>query len=155
MTAPSEADETEAAYFAITPALVARLGRLVFGDALGDLLVGELTSRRPAFDVESDLVAVVDRRDRAAPDRLRRDMPRHQPARGTREAAIGEQRHLVADPLADQRRGHLEHLAHAGAAGGALVADHDHVAGVDALLAFTAAKHSSSESNTRAGPGVA
>ena len=32
---------------------------------------------------------------------------------------------------ADDRRGHLEHLPHPGAAGRALVADHDHVAGVD------------------------
>ena len=32
---------------------------------------------------------------------------------------------LLAEPLADDRRGHLQHLAHPGPAGRALVADHD------------------------------
>ena len=41
-----------------------------------------------------------------------------------------------------------------GAAGRALVADHDDVAGLDLACFSTAAKHSSSDSKTRAGPGV-
>ena len=34
---------------------------------------------------------------------------------------------------ADQRRGDRQHLAHAGAAGGAFIADHQHVAGPDRI----------------------
>ena len=62
---------------------------------------------------------------------LRRDVADHQPVRGAREAAVGDQRDLVGEPLADERAGHVQHLAHAGPAGRALVADHDHVAGLD------------------------
>ena len=40
----------------------------------------------------------------------------------------------LPQPLADDRRGDLEHLAHAGAADRALVADHDDVAGIDLLV---------------------
>src|SRR5687767_15381942 len=39
----------------------------------------------------------------SAARRLGRDVTRHEPARGTREAPIGEQRHRVAKPLADER----------------------------------------------------
>ena len=38
---------------------------------------------------------------------------------------------VVAEPLAHERRGDGEHLAHPGAAARALVADHDDVAGLD------------------------
>ena len=58
-------------------------------------------------------------------------MADHEPVRRAGEAAVGDQRDRVAEPLADERRGHVEHLAHAGAAGRALVADHDDVAGLD------------------------
>jgi hypothetical protein len=40
----------------------------------------------------------------------------HQAVRRAREAAVGDQRHLVAEPLADERGGDVQHLAHAGAA---------------------------------------
>ena len=71
------------------------------------------------------------RRDRAAVHGLGSDVAGHEPARGAREAAVGEQRDLVAEPLPHERRGDREHLAHARPAGGALVADHDDVAGQD------------------------
>ena len=64
-------------------------------------------------------------------DRLGRDVAGHEAARGAGEAAVGEQRDGVAEPLPHDRRGDGEHLAHARAAGGALVADHDDVARVD------------------------
>ena len=135
VTAPSEAEETVFAYLAITPVAYAGSRRT--------------RRRRPArrsprrrarpracapLDVDRDLVAVAQRGDRAALDRLGGDVADHQPAGGAGEAAVGEQRDLLAEALADDRRGHLEHLAHPGAAGGALVADHDHVAGLDLLV---------------------
>ena len=55
-------------------------------------------------------------------------MPDHQSVRRTREATVGDERDLVAEPFADKRRGDVQHLAHAGAAGRPFVADDDHVA---------------------------
>ena len=98
-----------------------------------------------------DRVAVADVRDRAAARRLRRDVPDHQAVRRAGEAAVRDQRDLVAEALADERCGDVQHLAHPGPAGRALVADHDDVAR-RIVRALTAAKHASSESNTRAGP---
>ena len=88
-------------------------------------------SSRRLLDVEHDRVAVAHRGDRAAAGRLGRDVADHQAVRRAREAAVGDQRDLVAEALADERGGDVQHLAHAGAAGRALVADHDHVAGLD------------------------
>ena len=53
------------------------------------------------------------RGDRAAAGRLGRDVADHQAVRRAREAAVGDQRDLVAEPLADERRGDVQHLAHA------------------------------------------
>ena len=58
---------------------------------------------------------------------------------------------LVAEALADERGGDGQHLAHARPTRGALVADHDDVAGGD-RPAMTAAIAASSPSKTRAGP---
>ena len=69
-------------------------------------------------DVDDDRVAVAHERDRPAAERLRRDVADHQPVRRAGEAAVGDQRHLVAEALADERRRDVQHLAHAGAAGG-------------------------------------
>ena len=83
--------------------------------------------------------------------RLGRDVADHQAAGRAGEAAVGDHRDALAEALADDRRRHLEHLAHAGAAGRALVADHDDVAGL-ICWSLTARKQSSSDSKTRAGP---
>src|SRR4029077_10243166 len=77
---------------------------------------------------------IADRCDRAALDRLGSDVTSHQPAGCAGEAPIGEQRHLLPQALADDRRRHLQHLAHARTAGRALVADHDDVARADPPL---------------------
>ena len=50
---------------------------------------------------------------------------------GTAETTVGNQRDIVAQALANQRRGHREHLAHAGTAGRAFETDRHDVAGVD------------------------
>ena len=65
------------------------------------------------------------------PGRLGGDVADHQAAGRAGEAAVGDQRDALAEALADDRRRHLEHLPHAGAAGRALVADDDDVARVD------------------------
>ena len=84
---------------------------------------------RAGVDVDRDLVAVADRGDRAAARRLGRDVAGHEAVGGAGEAAVGEQRDAArrgpAPMIAAVTR---EHLAHARAAGRALVADHDDVA---------------------------
>ena len=131
--APWLAEPTPRAYLPSTPVSCSGGGRLVGGDAGGDLLVGELDVEAALADVDRDHVAVANGGDRAALDRLGRDVADHEPARGAGEAPVGEQGDVLTEPLADDRGGDLEHLAHPRPAGRALVADHDHVAGVDPL----------------------
>jgi hypothetical protein len=111
LIAPSAADETSAAYFAITP---------LVHDSVGDLDV-----EPPLGNVEGDDVALRDGGDRAAHRRLGRDVPRHEAAGRAAEAAVGEERHVLVEAGAHERCGDAEHLAHAGAAARALVADDD------------------------------
>ncbi len=79
-------------------------------------------------------------------------MPDAEAARAARKAAVGDQRHLLAQPLAIERRGGRQHLPHARAALGSLIADDDDRPLLDRIAASTAAKASSSRSNTRAVP---
>ena len=78
-------------------------------------------------------------------------MTDHQAARGAREASVGDERDRLAQPGADDRRGHAQHLAHPRAARRALVADDEHVAAAH-VPDRTASVQASSLSNTRAGP---
>ena len=66
--------------------------------------------------------------DRAADGRLRADVADAEAARAAGEAPVGDERDLLAGALAVERRRRRQHLAHAGAALGALVADDDDVA---------------------------
>ena len=100
----------------------------------GDLVVVEVDVQAPAVDVDRDVVALAHRGDRAAAHRLGGDVAGHEAVGGAAEAPVGEQGHVLAQPGAVDRRRDREHLAHAGAAGGALVADDDDVAGLDPAL---------------------
>ena len=102
-------------------------------------------------DVEHDRVAVVD--DPIGPPRNASGAmwPTINPCVAPEKRPSVISATVVAKAFADERCGDVQHLAHPRAAGRAFVADDDDVAGLDAR-AFTAAKHSSSESNTRAGP---
>ena len=86
---------------------------------------------RRRVDVDGDRVAVAHGGDRPAARRLGGDVAGHEAVRGAGEAPVGEQRDVLAEALAVDRRGDREHLAHAGAADRALVADDDDVAGLD------------------------
>ena len=131
MTAPSEALETSLAYLPNTPLVTVARRLLVGGDARGDLVVGQVDVEAARGDVDRDRVAVLDRGDRAAVGGLGRDVGDHEAVGGAGEAAVGDERDVVAEPLPHERAGDREHLAHPGAAGGALVADDDDVAGHD------------------------
>ena len=113
---------------------------------------GRSTCSVPGVGVDRDHVAVAHRRERAAAERLGRDVADHQPARRAGEAAVGDERDRLAEPDADDRRRHAQHLAHPRPAGRALVADDQHVAGLRPGPSRTAATQSASASNTRAGP---
>ena len=116
-----------------------------------DLRGRHVEVERLAIDVDRDLVAFPDDRDRAAERGFRRDVADHQAVRAAAEAAVGEQRHGLAEALADERAGDVEHLLHPGSADRAFVADHDHVARVD-LAARSPPLAAVSGSKTRAGP---
>ena len=78
--------------------------------------------------------------------------PAVKPRVAPREAAVGEQRDGVAElGMAADGRGHLQHLAHAGAALRAFIANHEHVAGLD--LVPIARRRSSLPRNRRRAPG--
>ena len=106
---------------------------------------GSVVSRRRALevrgdvelavrDVEGDRVTVADERDRAALHGLRRDVTGHEPVGRAAEATVGHERDRVAEPLADERGGDAEHLAHPRTAARAFVPDDDHVTRLHALL---------------------
>ena len=96
--------------------------------AAGEFLVGDVDRDLAGRRIEGDDVAVLDVGDRAADGGLGADVADAEAAGGAREAAVGDERDLVAHALAVERGGGREHLAHAGAALGALVADDEHVA---------------------------
>src|SRR5438874_10103616 len=112
----------ERARLVLVPARLPALAALgQFGVAEGDL-DGALGG------VEGDHVAVAEQRDRAADCRLGPDMADAEAARRAGEAAVGDERDLAAGALAVERRRCRQHLAHAGAAARALVADDEDVA---------------------------
>ena len=96
--------------------------------ALVELGLGEGDADLALDGVEGDHVAVAEERDRAALGRLGADVADAEAAGGAGEAAVGDQRHLLAHALAGEGGGGREHLAHAGAADRALVADDDDLA---------------------------
>src|SRR5438093_12747687 len=112
-------------------ARVARRGRAPARETLADDGLVDQEIESALVHVERDPVALLDRGDRAAYRRLGRDVAGHQATRRAAEAAVGQERDLLAQTLADQRRGDAQHLAHARAAARALVADDDHVARLD------------------------
>src|SRR5262249_50299867 len=112
-----------------------RLARLPLGLALGEFLGRDLHVERAVHGVDGDDVAVADQRDRAAHGGLRPHMADAEPAGRAGEAAVGDERDLVAHALAVQRRGGGQHLTHAGAAARSLVADHQNLAFAIFLLA--------------------
>mmetsp|Transcript_13416 Transcript_13416/g.57198 ORF Transcript_13416/g.57198 Transcript_13416/m.57198 type:complete len:458 (-) Transcript_13416:380-1753(-) len=76
--------------------------------------------------VDLDDVAVLHQADGAADLRLGGDVSDDEPVRAAGEAAVGDQRALLAEAGAHDGGGGREHLGHARATLGTFVADHDH-----------------------------
>src|ERR1700722_6280106 len=138
---PLGAGVNHRAFFSVAHGLgiTPQRARLIFGlprlpclAPLGQFLVRELDRERAVDRVHHDDVAVLQQADRPADRRLGTDMSDAETARAAGEAAVGDERHVVARALTVKRGGGGQHLAHAGAAARTLVADHQHVA----LLVF-------------------
>ena len=83
-----------------------------------------------AASVERDAGRLRDGGDRPAAAASGATWPTMKPRVAPGEASVGDQRHRVAEPGADDRGRDAEHLAHARAAARPFVADHDDVAAV-------------------------
>ena len=131
--APRSAPWARRAYLASTPRRVAGLGQLPARPGARSSSASS-TSRSMVWSthVDHDAVAVGDEGDRAAVDRLGRDVADAEPVGAAGEAAVGDERGVAAAAGALHGAGDGQHLAHARAALGALVADDDDVAGLDA-----------------------
>src|SRR4026209_1292799 len=66
--------------------------------------------------------------------RLGSDVSEHQPVGPAGEAAVRDERDIVTEALADERRCDAEHLLHAGSADRSFVADDDDVAWHDPAI---------------------
>src|SRR5689334_10841395 len=114
---------------------VVSLARPPFGFAFRELCVAQFYVKGTGNGVDLDDVAVLQKPDWPANGRFRADMADAEAARGAGEPAIGDQCDLTAGALPGQRSRGREHLAHAGSAARALVADDDDLAfPVGALL---------------------
>ena len=82
-------------------------------------------------DVDPDAIALLDEADRAAFARLGRDVTDAEARRPAGEAPVGDEGANLAEPLAFQKRGRVEHLLHSRTALGPFIDDHHHVAGMD------------------------
>ena len=101
--------------------------------ALGKFAGGDVEVELAGDGVDDDAVTVPDQRERSADVGLGRDVADHESARAAGKTAVGDERDVVAEPAAHDGRGGREHFAHAGAALGSFVADHDHVAFLDLI----------------------
>src|SRR4029077_16997297 len=99
------------------------------------LLVSDVDSYKALLRVDGYHVAILHQPDGPADCCFGPDMADAEAAGGTREAAIGNERNLVAHALAIDGRGRRQHLAHSGPAARSLVADHQHLAGLVLALA--------------------
>src|SRR3569623_3738643 len=77
--------------------------------ALGEFVLADVHGNLSRDRVEGDDVAILDQSDRTADSRLRPDMADTEAARRPREAAVGDERDLVAHALAVERRRGRQH----------------------------------------------
>jgi len=120
----------ELGVFGEEPALVTWRRRPPRGTPCIQLTLSGDQVHAPVGEVDANPVAVADQGERAADRRLRRHVADADAAGGAREAAIGDERHLLPHLLAVDDRRHPEHLAHPRAADRAFIAYDQHLAGL-------------------------
>jgi hypothetical protein len=79
-------------------------------------------------NIDRDGVTLLHEGDRPTKRRFGGDVRDHETVGCTRESAIGNECNFVAEPLAHERCGYGEHLAHSWSTNGAFVANHYDVA---------------------------
>src|SRR5207253_3412124 len=94
------------------------LARRPDASALGQLAVAQTHFEGAGHSIDRDHVAVAQQADWTAGRSFRADMADAKTMRGTREPAVGEQRHLFADTLTVEGRRRRQHLAHTRPAAG-------------------------------------
>ena len=85
----------------------------------------------PGRNVQRYLVAFPHQRDGAADGRLGCHVADHRAVGRPGKPAVGHQRHVVSESLADERPCNAEHLLHSGTTFGPLVANDDNIAWLD------------------------
>src|SRR6185295_17226757 len=90
----------------------------------------------PRLGVDGDDVTILDEPDRPAQLRFRSHMTDAEATRGAREAAIGDQRHLVPHALPVKSSRRRQHLAHARPAARSLIADDQDIAFLVPAVAY-------------------
>jgi hypothetical protein len=130
VTAPRAAEPTCRAYFASTPR--SGSGRGVHcARRRSSSASGHVDIEPACAGVDGDGVSLLNQRNGTAHGGLRGHMTDHHAVGAPGETPVGDQPHAVAQTRTDDGRGGGQHLAHPRPALRALVADHQHVAGMD------------------------
>src|SRR4051812_49706125 len=90
--------------------------------ARSELIVVQQNVEAARLYIDPDAIAIAHQRQRSADEGLRRDVTDAHAPRRAGEAAVSDQRHLLAHALAVDQRRDTKHLAHAGTADRAFVA---------------------------------
>src|SRR5690606_24741082 len=93
-----------------------------------DLAVTEMQLYFGFLRIDRDGVTILDNCYGATLDRFRSDVAHNETVAATREAPVGDQGHVLAEPLAHDGRGRAEHLAHTGRPLGTFVANDQYIA---------------------------
>ncbi len=96
--------------------------------ALGQFVVGEIDRQLASCRIDGDDVAVYQSGNGATVGTFRPDMADAEAPRRARETTVGDKSNFFAHALTGKRGGGGQHFAHAGAACGPFIADHQHFA---------------------------
>src|SRR5215469_10243791 len=95
---------------------------------------GEFDIEGAIWDVEGNDVAIGDGGDGSAMSGFGCHVTGHQTVRCAAETAVGQKSDGVAEPCSHKSSGNRQHFAHAGAAFGSFVTNHDDVASLNFVL---------------------
>jgi len=95
----------------------------------GEFIIVDQQVHAARAGIDPDTVAFAHQRQRTADEGFRRHIADAHAAGRAGKASVGDEGNVLAHALAIDQRGDTQHLAHAGAANRALIADDQHVAG--------------------------
>src|SRR5246127_3070318 len=112
---------------------VARIGRFPLRSAGGQFMRCDVKIEAARGSVNRDFVTFANERDAPAYGCLRGNVAYHHPVTATGKAAVGYQRHRIAEAGSNQRRRRCEHFTHSRATLRPFVTDYDYIAARDSL----------------------